>query len=142
MDPMSALGLAANIVAFVEFAAKLVSGAHQVYSSATGATDENASLETVVNDIQAMTRGLSSNTGPAATPDQIALRDLAQKCCSLSEDLVKALRKLRMKNPKSKTESVRVAWRAMREKNNLNSLEKQIDSYHRQILARIVAMMR
>lgn len=142
MDPLSAIGLAANIIAFVELTSKLVSGTYEIYSSSDGMTDEHADLTKVIEDVHAMTRRLSYNAGLAATDDELALLDLVKKCRKLSEDLVRALKRLQMKNPKSKSESFRMAWRAMRDKGNLESLEKRIDKYRRQILDRIVIMMR
>jgi hypothetical protein len=40
MDPISALGLAANIVAFVDFGLKVIKSATEVYRSTVGATDD------------------------------------------------------------------------------------------------------
>ena len=142
MDPLSAIGLAGNIVAFVEFTSKLVSGAYEIYSSSARTTDEYADLEKVIEDVHAVTRRVSYSPVPAVTDDEIALLDLVKNCRKLSEDLIRALKRLQAKNPKSKSESFRVAWRALREKGKLESLEKRIDRFRRQILDRIVIMMR
>ena len=96
----------------------------------------------MIEDVHAVTRRLSYSAGPAVTDDEVALLDPVKKCRKLSEDLVCALKKVQTKNPKSKSESFRVAWRAMRKKGNLEPLEKRINRYRRQILDRIVIMMR
>ena len=44
MDPLSAIGLAGNIVAFVEFTSKLISGTIEIYSSLARTMDEHADL--------------------------------------------------------------------------------------------------
>lgn len=142
MDPLSAIGLAGNIVAFLDFSSKLVSGTYEIYSSNATMTDEHADLAKVIEDVHAVTRRLTYSAGPAVTDDEIALLGLINKCRELSGDLVRSLQRLQAKRPKSKLESFRVAWRAMREKEKFESLEKRIDRYRRQILDRIVIMMR
>ncbi|KAL9082858.1 MAG: hypothetical protein Q9165_008757 [Trypethelium subeluteriae] len=141
MDPLSAIGLAGNIIAFVEFTSKLVSGAYEIYLSTARMMDEHADLARLIEDVHAMTRRLDYRAGPAVTDDETALISLAKKCRTLSEDLIRALKRLQTKQPMSKLESFRVAWRATREKGNLESLEKRIDRYRRQILDRIVIMI-
>ena len=142
MDPLSAIGLAANIIAFVEVASKLVSGTCEIYSSGARMTDENADLAKVIEDVHAVTHRLSYSAGPALTDDETVLLELAKRCRKLSADLVWALKSLQTKKPMSKSESFLVTWRGLREKGNLESLEKRIDRYRRQILDRIVIMMR
>ncbi|KAF2228710.1 hypothetical protein EV356DRAFT_537856 [Viridothelium virens] len=141
MDPLSAMGVAGNIIAFVEFTSKLVSKAYEIYLSTARMTDEHADLANVIEDVHAVTRRLGSSAGPAVTDDEAALINLVNKCRKLSEDLIRALERLQTKKPMSKSESFHVAWRAMREKGNLESLEKRIGRYRRQILDRIVVMM-
>ncbi|KAI9660684.1 MAG: hypothetical protein M1821_010036 [Bathelium mastoideum] len=141
MDPLSAIGLASNIIGFVEFTSKLVSGAYEIYSSTARMTDEHADLTKVIEDVHVVTRRLGYSAAPAVTDDEAALIGLIEECRKLSEDLIRALQRLQTKNPRSKRESLHIAWRAMREKSNLESLEKRIDRYRREILDRIVIMM-
>ncbi|KAI1170219.1 hypothetical protein F4777DRAFT_570115 [Nemania sp. FL0916] len=140
MDPLTAIGLASNIIAFVDFASKLIYGAHEVYSSNTGRVGEYDDLAQVIGDVESITRRLGYGNG-APTDDDIAIRKLAANCRDLSDDLIKALNKLRSKKAKSGSESFRVAWRSMREKGGIKSLEERVNLYRRQILDRIIIMM-
>lgn len=142
MDPLGAIGLAGNIITFVDFTSKLIAKTHEIYSSSTGITNEHADLAKVINDVHTMTRQLDCSAGPPVTDDETALFDLVKECRKLSADLVRALKRLQTRNPSSKLESFHGAWRVMREKDNLESLEKRVDRYRRQILDRIVIMMR
>lgn len=51
MDPLTALGLASNIVQFVDFASKLISQSHEIYQSADGALEDNVALEHVAKNL-------------------------------------------------------------------------------------------
>jgi hypothetical protein len=60
MDPLTALGLASNIVQFVDFTSKLISTAHSLYTSTSGAKAEHLELEALANTL----RGLADNAAP------------------------------------------------------------------------------
>lgn len=47
MDPLSSLGVAGNVIQFVDFGIKLVSRFNQIYRSADGALQENTQLSEV-----------------------------------------------------------------------------------------------
>jgi len=51
MDPLSALGLAGNIVQFIDFGSKLVCKGRQIYKSSVGALDQHVDLEAITNDL-------------------------------------------------------------------------------------------
>ncbi|EPE09112.1 nacht nucleoside triphosphatase [Ophiostoma piceae UAMH 11346] len=58
MDPISALGLASNIIQFVDFASQLVTTGLDIYKSSHGATRENAALEVSVTQLKNFTASL------------------------------------------------------------------------------------
>ena len=142
MEPLSAIGIAGSIINFVDFTSKLISGTYEIYSSSAGATDEHADLAKVIEDVLDVTRRLSYSTRPAMTDDETALLGLVSNCRELSQELVQVLKRLQTKNPKSKSESIRVALRSVCGKGKLESLENRIDKYRRQILDRTIIMMR
>jgi hypothetical protein len=142
MDPLTALGLAGNVVQFVDFSSKLLCGAYEVYSSTSGATAETADLDTVIKDLQAVTRRLSPPSSKPRTDDEIALSSLVSNCRKLSEDIQKVLNKLQSKNPHQKWASLRVAWSSMRKREKLVSLETRLNRYRSEILVRISIMIR
>jgi hypothetical protein len=51
MDPLSALGLAGNIVQFIDFGSKLVCKGRQIYKSSDGALEQHVDLEATTNDL-------------------------------------------------------------------------------------------
>jgi hypothetical protein len=142
MDPLTALGLAGNVIQLVDFSSKLLCGAYEVYSSTSGATAETADLDTVIKDLQAVTRRLSPPSSKPRTDDEIALSSLVSNCRKLSEDIQKVLNKLQSKNPHQKWASLRVAWSSMRKREKLVSLETRLNRYRSEILVRISIMIK
>ncbi|OAA66663.1 NACHT nucleoside triphosphatase [Niveomyces insectorum RCEF 264] len=69
MDPLTALGLASNIVQFVDFALKLYSASAEIVGSARGATTHNHELDTVYTRLQTFTSELKlAADGEPSTP--------------------------------------------------------------------------
>ena len=58
MDPLTAVGFAANILAFIDFSWNVVKESYEIYQSATGATQENTHIETVISDLGAASQWL------------------------------------------------------------------------------------
>jgi hypothetical protein len=55
MDPLRAIGLASDILSFIDFSFKLIGGSHRLLNSANGLTPENCRLCTVVEDLKVAT---------------------------------------------------------------------------------------
>jgi hypothetical protein len=62
MDLISAVGFAASIITFVNFASELVSGASELYKSPTGHTAHNIHIENVINDLQDVADDLNTDS--------------------------------------------------------------------------------
>lgn len=55
MDPLSAIGLVANVLSFVDFGLKLLGKAREIARSAEGAPTNHLDLELVTKDLQSLT---------------------------------------------------------------------------------------
>lgn len=70
LDPFTALGLAGNLVQFVDFLYKLLSESKSLYASSIGASAENIILETVAKDLNLLTDklGIPPSDGSVLRP--------------------------------------------------------------------------
>lgn len=62
LDPLTALAIAGNIVQFVEFSGKIISGRSELFQSSTGVLKSNEALEAITKDLVAMTSKLGRLT--------------------------------------------------------------------------------
>jgi len=115
MDPMTALGLASNIVQFVDFSTKLVNAAIDIHHSVSGATKDNQSLEDIVREMEMLSVRLDPPTTCPQTDDERALCRLSADCRTLSRQILALLEKIKPKDPNSKRQS---AWAAVKAKWN------------------------
>ncbi|KAH9220710.1 hypothetical protein DL95DRAFT_477881, partial [Leptodontidium sp. 2 PMI_412] len=117
MDPLTAIGLASNIIAFVDFAGKLVSQGHEIYKSASGALQDNVDINNIVTDLSLHVNKLKeANTITAPTQKEQQLQSLASKCSILAVEISQKLKKLnvdenaKMRGLRSIGKALRSAW--------------------------------
>jgi hypothetical protein len=61
MDPVSALGVAASVVQFVEFTSSLICSTYEIYQSASGCSAASVDLETITTGLQALNTDLQQS---------------------------------------------------------------------------------
>lgn len=135
-DPFAALGLAGNIITLIDFTWKLVAGAHTIYRSHSGTSDENAVLEVIVHDI--------SSLSDAVVVDQARsekLRLLAAESKRVAEELLRALDKLKAKDHNSRWASLKAALKEVWSRGEIENLEKSLSKLQAQVTAHIQHLM-
>ena len=141
MDPFTAISLAGNILQFIDFSYKIISGVNNVRSSATGMTPGNERLSVLVEDLNIVTQNLATDV-PAKTENERQLSSLAANCHELSKELYQILRRLKVGNQNSKWESLIVKWHSMRKEKEIDAIERRLHGFQTQILIRLQAMFR
>ena len=102
MDPLTALGLASNIVQFVDFTSKLISTTQKLYVSSSGAKDEHLELEILARNIQDLAEHAKSRLGGVSGPAILSkedgtLLDLSDQCIEVSNQLLSLLESVKVK---------------------------------------------
>ena len=133
LDPISAIGLASAIVAFVDFGYKVVKGTAEIYSGVDGALAENMARETVVKQMMSLSTRLRSPDSSGMVGQDRALCVLASECHKISGDLLRLLESLRPAKPNSKSHSLRASLKAKVKDSERRDLEKRLDSCRAQL---------
>ncbi|KAJ6112177.1 hypothetical protein N7523_008238 [Penicillium sp. IBT 18751x] len=139
MDPLTAIGLAGNIISFIDFSFKLLSGMSKVLESSNGMTPENANLSTLVEDLNSVANDLISDV-PARTENEKKLCILATDCHALSGEISQTLKKLKIGDKKSKRQGMMVKIRSMRKEKDIEAIERRLHGYQSEILIRLHVM--
>jgi hypothetical protein len=139
MDPLTALGLASNIVQFVDYTRKLISGARELYVSSSGAKRENLELESIVRNIQELAErvrhGNTEQKEMVANQDK-QLLDLSDQCVAVSTELLSVLDSLKVKGPDRSWESFHQAFKSQRKKGEIEGLQRRLDRISKHLNAR------
>ncbi|KAK4139842.1 uncharacterized protein C8A04DRAFT_32674 [Dichotomopilus funicola] len=141
LDPLTAIALSGNILQFIDYATKLLREARQISRSATGAAEGTRDAIAVYDDFREAAAALATPSTLPRTADDAAMEALAERCREVSEELVAGLKRLQVATPGSRRESLRVAWRVMREKGELEELEVRLERCRKQLVTRIIFMM-
>jgi hypothetical protein len=143
MDPVSAIGLAAGILAFVEAGLKLVKTAHDIHTSTDGVSDDNRHRESIAAEVQQAATRLQTEGNYSLTPEQQSLSDLANKCRSISADLVAVINEVKPKAGQSNVfRSLKYSMKANGKEKKIKELESQLKAYNNQLAFGLVELSR
>jgi len=127
MDPLSALGLASNVVQFVQFAVSLVNGTREIHSSAVGASDSSQRLDGIYTTLSKFGKALGarSRRGTEEKPSvhAQALEDMAAGCQQDCNALLELVHRFRVR-PGSKAKWWRSFQKMMLETWSQSEVEK------------------
>ncbi|KAL3479381.1 hypothetical protein BJX99DRAFT_255639 [Aspergillus californicus] len=139
MDP---LALASSIVQFIHFSSGLFNGAIEIYTSATGVTGENRTLETVITELERLFSDIQSECQRTSSRDEEGLRILAAECNTLSTELLGLLEKIKPKNVTSKRQSIWAALKGKYHKNDRQRLESSVERCRSQFEFQVTVLNR
>ena len=145
LDPMSALGLACNIIQIVDFSLKAVTKFRELYKD--GASSEDRELE----DMTVRLKGLRANlvtvdrtigqSRPVFVDDQ-DLQALADECCKTADKLTTELDTLKTSGPHKRRQAVQKFYRSICRKSVVEKIQRKLDSYQKVLDTRILVNLR
>lgn len=111
MEALAAIGLASNIVQFADCGIRWASSAIELYTSGSGALQENSELEKVINSLRSVVFGLKTENRLQSDKN---LDALVAACLPLADELTVILGKLKVDwQNKSRRESITKALRGL-----------------------------
>ncbi|KAI1328220.1 hypothetical protein F5Y16DRAFT_398627 [Xylariaceae sp. FL0255] len=143
MDPLSAIGLVGNIITFLEFGYEISSAAKKIHNSLSGATRNNDDLESMNRQFMSVASGLKAGIRPGDTSKETKeLQTLLAECDTITADIQALLGTLRVSGPRSKRQSLKLAIRDWRKREEKTELEKRLDRCKQQVSLHISCLTR
>jgi hypothetical protein len=140
LDPFTAIGLAGNIVQFVDYSSKLISSTYEIYRSSTGSSENHVYLESIATRLLELNRTLEQPKLTGTKSYDKALLELRAECSQDAEDLLKLIEALRAKKD-SKWSSFRKALRSAWKKEEISRLEGRLVAHRNEIATQLTAML-
>lgn len=142
MDPLTAVGLAGNILTFIDLSSKVILRAKELYESGSGATAENNELEELTKNLKDLadrtqrkpfgTPG-SSKFSLSITGEKI-LNSLSQQCIQVADELLEILESVKFKSDgrtlKSAIQAVKTVWK----QDNIDATQRRLDRISKQLI--------
>jgi hypothetical protein len=128
MDPITAIGLQ-----FIDYGAKVVTGAIEIYGSASGSIEESRNSETIVTEMRLFAARLHPPKNTQLSGEERALCKLATECEGLAKQICDLLEKIKPKNQKSKGSSLIASFRTKMYEGERRKLEQQLSHCRAQL---------
>ncbi|KAI8295087.1 hypothetical protein K4K56_000211 [Colletotrichum sp. SAR 10_98] len=142
MDPLTALGLVANIVPFIEIAAKVIKTAKEIHDSESGGLNDNINLEKYATQLNQHYSNLLAPDFPDLIVDDKELCILAAECQKLADDLLDVLERIKPADRSSKWQSLKSAAKNLWRATDKEMLEKRLELCRSQIEAQLNQRLR
>ena len=144
-EAVAALGVAANVVQFIDFSGKILSEGYRLHRSKRVNPSKNEELENIALDLQKLRDELQpqeDETGLVPTPNDIQLQRLAGQCRGICIELLAALEKLKVVGKPGKWESFRAALKTVWAESKIKSLQDRLDEARQELIVRILMSFR
>lgn len=139
MDPLTAFGLAANVLSVVQFSYDLAGVLREIKNK--GSTQNNQDIAKLTTRLQSITSDLASpqKEGAQLSDD---LRSLVSDCSDLSTELLGLLGKSSTSGKTGRWTTIKALWHSTTQKNKIESMHEALERYQNQIILHIVGMTR
>lgn len=128
MDPLTAFGLANNILTFIDFTAKVISISTELYESKSGASHDHADIEFVAKHIRELANQIIiPEVAKAVRPqEQSDLSNIGTRCREVADELLSVLTDLRVREPNARWQSFHQALRSQWKQAAIDRLQRRL----------------
>jgi len=140
LDPITALGVAGNVVQFIDFGLNATSKAREIHRSADGALAENVDLEVVTKDLAVVAQKLETRGG--ATTGSGGLDDICRRCTEAAKELLAALQGFRTSDQRRRVTSVRKALKSILGKRLVDDMKTRLEGFRNEMQFHVLVNMK
>jgi len=143
MEPVTAIGLAAAVVQFVDFSWGLIKGANEIYRSADGVLHDNARTEAVIDDLDRIATELSkSDVCASSTAPERAVKKIGEYCLEDTKKLMGYLKKLKVGEKRTAWKAIKASFWSRISKDDIDELKENLDYYRSEINTNLLLILR
>lgn len=162
MDPLSALGVAGNIVQFIDFSCKLISTGQKIHGSASGALVENLEIEAIAASIQDLSskvdeslvtilrvpkavgsnRANGENAISSINANNASILEVCQHCSNVGGELQEALQSIKIRGSHREWNSFRAALRSVWDEPKVEEIFRRLQRLRDQLDSAILVSIR
>jgi hypothetical protein len=128
MDPLTAIGLAGNVIQFIDFSCKLFSQTREIFISGACASKETLAVFVVTEDLKNLC-GKLSVTDPQNPSEGVNssthgdIRFIATRCGIAAQELLGALERVKTSKPNSKWNSFKLCLKTVWNSKAIDEME-------------------
>lgn len=151
-EAIAALSLAANIVQFIDFGGKVLSGGFKLYKNRPGGTvlGEANDTKIITQSLQRLIEDLNQPIKQSDSPNgvielsqtEVDLRNLAAKCIEIANELLNAISKVELQGKGGKWDVFRAALKHVLAEGKIERIRQRLDRFRQEIIVHILACFR
>jgi hypothetical protein len=133
LDPITAIGLAGNILTFIDYSTKVISTSIDIYGSASGSTQDTQTSDAIATEMKQFAAKLQPPDQTQLSGEEKALCKLAIECEGLAKRILELLEKVKPRNPKSRSSSLVAGLKTKFYESERRKLEEQLSNCRAQL---------
>lgn len=141
MEALVAVGLASNILQFVDFAKSIVSDTKKFYENALGAKDEYQDAEGYAQRLQRLAAQVAMPQAPfrgAVSAEEKELKELGERCSQIANELLVATRDVTASSHNDWAQSAKKAIKSRLSSSQIKSLQTRLDRISQQLTGQLL----
>lgn len=146
MDPLTALGVASNIIQLVQFATKLITESQEAYDSLDGASQRNSDVEGIASNLIALHQQLSRDLyRPPGVKSSVAdeqLQRLTEESIGIADKLIGVIRGLKSNGKSKRWNSVKYALTTAWKQKDIVALQTKLTEIRQQLDTTLLVCLR
>jgi len=136
----ASIGLASNVLQFIDFGTRFVMKAWKIYRGDQGATDDILDLLATTKDLEAAVAALASEPGTANVDN--GMREICASCSEVASQLLTSLQKLAIPEQPGKREAFKAAFKRLWKQQDVESLKQRLDGFREQLVVQLLLSLR
>ena len=138
MDPITTVGLAGNIVQFVDFACNLFSTSYQIRTSSKGLTDDLDSVQCITTDLKQICTTLTASLSKDSfSTEDRHIASLGTQCLRIAEKLLATVAKLKPREGSSRWGSFQAALKTIWKQDEIDRMTLQLNGLRMELMLRM-----
>lgn len=133
LDPITAIGLAGNILTFIDYSTKVISTSIDIYASTSGSTQDTQTSDMIATQMKQFAAKLQPPDQTQLSGEEKALCKLAIECEGLAKRILDLLEKVKPRNLKSKSSSLVAGLKTKFYESERRKLGKQLGNFRAQL---------
>ena len=136
MDPLTALGVASNVIQIVDFSSRLLSRTQEIYRSQDGQLQDHVRLDDAATNLLELVTDLQNIKVPGHRQQTVADRQLIRlrnECQEVAQELREQLDRARIQGGHRKWQSIYQAVKSVCSENKITVLRSKLDGIRKQL---------
>ncbi|KAH7092091.1 hypothetical protein FB567DRAFT_576556 [Paraphoma chrysanthemicola] len=148
LDPLTAMGVAGNVVQFVDFACTVVSKTRKIYRTGVGLSEDHLTLKIIGEDLVHISQRLGQPLAPLSSPSnqlsdaEEALEKINKACAEEADKLLVALNRLKRTGSDKYWNSFKAALRTIWNQDEIDGMVKRLENFRNALDTHILIALR